>query len=119
MLFHGHRIVGATLYCRIVADDDAFASGDPPDPGDQAGSMDGVFVHFIRRERRQFEERCSGVDQRHDALARQQFAPRQMPFACASRAAFSRGGAPAFQFGNELSHGRLIGTEFFRLAVDL
>jgi hypothetical protein len=42
-----------------------------------------------------------------------------MPFACASRAAFSRGGAPAFQFGNELSHRRLIGTEFFRLAVDL
>ena len=40
----------------IVADDDAFAAGDAADAGDDAGAMDGVVVHAVGGERRQFEE---------------------------------------------------------------
>ena len=40
MLLHRHRIIGAALDRRIVADDHAFAALDAPDAGDDAGAVD-------------------------------------------------------------------------------
>jgi hypothetical protein len=119
MLFHRHRIIGAAFDGRVIADDDAFTPGDPADAGDQAGAMNGVLVHLVRRQRRQFQERRPGIDQRHHALPRQEFAAGEMPLTCARRTTFGGLGAPAFKFRDQLPHGRLIGAEFLRLAVDL
>ena len=64
MLLHRHRIIGAALDGGIVADDDAFAAGDAADAGDDAGAVDGVLVHAVGGERREFEERRAGIEQR-------------------------------------------------------
>ncbi len=62
MLLHRHRIIGAALDGGIVADDHAFAAGDAADAGDDAGAVDGVVVHAVGGERRQFEERRARID---------------------------------------------------------
>ena len=81
MLLHRHRVVGAALDGGVVADDHAFAAGHAADAGDDAGAMDGIVVHAVGGERRQFEKRRAGIDQRHHALARQQLAAREMTLA--------------------------------------
>ena len=72
---------------RVVAHDHAFAALDAADAGDQAGAVDGVVVHAVGGERRQFEKRRAGIEQPHDAVARQQLAARHMALAGALRAA--------------------------------
>ena len=76
MLLHRHRIIGAAFDGGIIADDYTFASGDPADAGNDPGRMDGLPIHAVGGERRQFEERRTRVDERHHPLARQQFATR-------------------------------------------
>ena len=44
---------------------------DAADAGDDAGAVDGIVVHAVGGERRQFEKRRAGIEQRHHALARQ------------------------------------------------
>ena len=76
VLLHRHRVVGAALDRRVVADDHAFAAGHAADAGDDAGRRDVVVVHAERGELRELEERAARVEQRADALARQQLAAR-------------------------------------------
>ena len=76
VLLHRHRIVSAALDRRIVADDHALAPGDAADAGDDAGAVNGLVVHIIGGKRRQFQERRARIDERHDPIARQQFAAR-------------------------------------------
>ena len=119
MLLHRHRIVGAALDGGVVADDHAFAALDAADAGDQAGAVDGVVVHAVGGERRQFEERRAGIDQPHHALARQQLAARQM--ALARRAAGPPSAASArrrLQFVGKRAHARGIGGELRGTGVD-
>jgi hypothetical protein len=54
MLLHRQRIIGATLNGRVVAYHHAFAALDAADASDQAGAVDGVVVHLVGGERRQF-----------------------------------------------------------------
>ena len=83
VLLDRHRIVGAALDRRVVADDHAVAPGDLADPGDDAGTVDGVVIHAVRGERRELEERRIRIEKAHDALARQELAAAR----CRSRAA--------------------------------
>ena len=76
VLLHRHRVIGAALDGAVVAHDHAFAALDAADAGDQSGAVDRVVVHAVGGERRQFEERRAGIEQLHDALARQQLAAR-------------------------------------------
>ena len=95
VLLHRHRIVGAALDRGVVADDDAFASRDAADAGDDAGRGDVVVVHPVGRELRQLEERRARVEQRAHALARQELAApgvaraRASPPPCSIAATFA------------------------------
>ena len=57
MLFDGHREIGAALDGRVVGDDDAFLSHDPPDAGDDPGCWHLAVIHAVSGERREFEKR--------------------------------------------------------------
>ena len=50
MLLHRHRVIGAALDGRVVADDDAFAARDAADAGDDAGGRHVAVIH-VRRPR--------------------------------------------------------------------
>ncbi len=118
MLLHRHRIIGAAFDRRIVADDDAFAPADAADAGDDPGGVNGVVIHAVGGERRQFEKRRAGIDQRHDALARQKLAARKVTLPRPRRPAGSGLGAMAFKLGDERAHRRLVGAEFLGRGVD-
>ena len=90
VLLHGHRIVGAALDRRVVADDHAVAAHDPADTGDDAGAMDRVVIHAVRRQRRQLEEGAAGIEKLVDALARQELAARLVALARLVRSAARR-----------------------------
>ena len=87
VLLHRHRVVGAALDGRIVADDHDLAAFDAADAGDDAGAVDRVVVHAVGGERAEFEERRAGIEQARHALARQQLAAGQMPLARLGRPA--------------------------------
>ena len=71
MLLHRHRKVSTALDGGIVAHHHAFAPLDAADAGDQRGAMDGVVIHAVGGERRQFEKRRAGIDQVHHPVAGQ------------------------------------------------
>jgi len=67
-------VVCAALYCGIVGDDHALASGDRADAGDDAGRRRFAVVHLPRGQRREFEERRVGVNQTINAVADEELA---------------------------------------------
>ena len=112
VLLHRHRVVGAALDGGIVADDHAFAPGDAADAGDDAGGVDGVVIHAVGGERRQFEKRRARIDQRHHPVARQELAARQVPLAEPRTGRLRRlwCGAVAVPRSNRASPSRWCGT---------
>lgn len=78
VLLHRHRIIGATLHRRIVADDEHLLPGHPPDPGDQPGAGGGVVVHAMRGGRPDLQKRGAGIQQIRDSLPRGHLAARHM-----------------------------------------
>jgi len=78
VLFDGNRVVRAAFDRRIVGHDHAFAARDPADASDDAGPGAFVVVHPVGRERRDFEQRATGVKQSVDAIPGQQLAPVDM-----------------------------------------
>ena len=79
--------------------------------------MDGVVVHAVGGERRQFEKRRARIDERHHPLARQKFSARQVTFTGLGRAAYGRLGALRLKLRDQRAHGGLIGAEFLRSNV--
>ena len=59
-------------------DDDALATRDAADAGDDPGRRHVAAVHAVGRELRQLEERRAHIEEHADALARQQLAARDM-----------------------------------------
>ncbi len=120
MLLHGHRIIGAALDRRIVGDDHRLASLDGADSRDHAGAVHVALVHAERRERRDFEERRTGIDEARHALARQQLAAPDMALAGARRAALRRQRAPLGKLGEQrppgVGVGVLLGRRVRRIA---
>ena len=103
MLLHRHRIIGAALDRRVVADDHAFAALDAADAGDDAGAVNRVVIHAVGGERRQFEKRRARIDQPQHPLARQQLAARDV--ALARRLASRRARPPrARAFSSSISN---------------
>ena len=74
MLLDGERVIRAALDRRVVADDDALAARHATDAGDDAGGGDRPVVHSVCRQLRELEEGRAGIEERADALARQQLA---------------------------------------------
>ena len=85
MLLHGERVVGPALHGRVVGDDHAGAAGDLADAGDQPRARQLIVVDVLRRERRELEERRSGIEQRVD--------PARAPAACPASRCLSRAAA--------------------------
>ena len=112
MLLHRHRIIGAALDGRIVADDHAFAARDPADAGDDARAGDVTVIKLMGSERRQLQEGRAGVDQLADALARQELAARDMTFTCGLRTAKRSDLEMRVKLGVERLEGRAIAREF-------
>ncbi len=72
VLLHRHRVVGAALDRRVVGNDDALATRHTTDTGDDAGARALVVVQAVGRQWGQLEERAALVEQRVDAISRQQ-----------------------------------------------
>ena len=85
MLLDRHRIVGAALHRRVVADDHHLPARHAADAGDDARARHFAVVHVAGGELADLEERRARIEQPLDPLARQQFAARR----CAARAIFS------------------------------
>ena len=102
VLLHGHRIIGAAFDRRIVADDHDQPPRDPPDAGDDAGAADLLAIHAVRGKRREFEERCAGIEKLRHTLAGQELSARHMPFARPRRPAERRLLAPLAILADEV-----------------
>jgi hypothetical protein len=70
-----------------------------------------VFVHAECRERRQFEERCAGVEQALDALANRKLSLLAVALEVLRAGAFLRPHDAAPQFGDEFLHSIAIGAK--------
>ena len=81
MLLDGHRVVGAALHRRIVADDHALPARNAANAGDQPRAGDFAVVQVVRRKLADFEKGRAGIEQPLHPLARQQLAARRMPLA--------------------------------------
>ena len=118
MLLDRQRVIAATLHGAVIGDDHAFLAGDGADAGDDAGPHHILGIHVPGGQLGEFEEGRAHIQQPADALARQQFAARQMTFAHGGTAAqLDLGDHPP-----EVVHqgpGRLgIGLELVRTGVD-
>ena len=114
MLLHGHRVIGAALDGRIVADDHHLAAFDAADAGDDAGAVDRPVIHVVRGERAEFEERRARIEQAGHAFARQQLSAPEMPFARLFRTALRNGSALRPQFARKLGPGVAISPRGLR-----
>ena len=104
MLLHRHRVVGAALDGGVIGDDDAFPPRNAPDAGDDARRMHVAAIQAVGGQRRQFEERGSGIDQQVDAVARQHLAARGVPLARGLAAAAGDLLQLVAQFADEGAH---------------
>ncbi len=78
MLFHRHRIVGAAFDRCVIDDQHAVAPRYAPDSGDNPGRRHVTAIEPVRRQSRKLEKVRAGIDQRLNALARQQFSALDM-----------------------------------------
>ena len=79
MLFDRHRVVGAALHRRVVADDHAVHPTDAADAGNHSGAgriAHTIFVqvHAVRRQWCDFQKRRAWVKQHLHPFARRQLA---------------------------------------------
>ena len=103
---------------RVVAHHHAFAALDAADAGDQPGAVNGVVIHAVGGERRQFEKRRAGIDQVHHAVARQQLAAADMTLARLFRTAQGRLARAAPAIRDQRAHLFGVGAKFSRALVD-
>ena len=123
VLLHRHRVVGAALDGRVVADDHRLAARDAPDAGDDPGGVDRRPRTCRGRERAELEEGRAGIDQPRDAVARQELAAREVPLARPLRPALRDGGAALGELALERGPGlavraRRLGSEIDRCLDD-
>ena len=79
----------------VAGNEHATAPADLSDTRDDRGARRHTVIHPLARQVAEFEKRRTGIDQRRDALARQQLAPRLVQGTSLDRAALI-GVGPAF-----------------------
>ena len=119
MLLHRHRVIGAALNRRIIADDHDFPARDPAHAGDHASAVNLVIaIHATCRQSTDLQEGRTGVEQSFDTITGQQLAAADMFLACALRAP-DRGLGGAFaQFSNQRLHHLAIGLEAIGIYIE-
>jgi len=118
MLFYRDRKIRAALDRRIVRDDQRLDAGDAPDAGDDSRRRRLVLIHAMRGERRKFEERRTRIEQRADALARQELAAFGVLRARLLAAAFGRARELGLQIIDERAQLRGVRLELGRARID-
>ena len=102
MLLAGDAVIGAALHRGVVGDDHAGAARHHADAGDDAAAGRHAFIHAFAGELAKFEKRRAGIDQRCDALARQQLLALLVQPPRPLRTADGCGGAARPQIGDPL-----------------
>ena len=100
MLLAGDAVIGAALHRGIIGDDHAGAARHHADAGDDAAAGRHPLIHAFAGELAQFEKGRAGVQQRRDALARQQLLALLVQSSCPLGAADHGGGAARMQIGD-------------------
>ena len=118
VLLDRHRVVGAALDGRVVADDHALASRDPTDAADDARRRDAIVVHVPRRELRELQEWRAGIEQHADTLARQELAAPGVALARDVASALLDGGDLGAKVVDERAHRIAIFREGVATPVD-
>jgi hypothetical protein len=81
MLLYGHRKIGAAFDRGVIGDDHALASRNTADAGDQTCRGSLAAIETMRGELADLQKGRNRINQRADAIARQQFSPRKMSLA--------------------------------------
>ena len=76
MLFHRHRVVGAALDGRVIADDHHFTAGDATDAGNHPGAMNIALIHAIGSQRANLQQGRARIKQAFDTFPGQELAAR-------------------------------------------
>ena len=118
MLFHRHRVVGAALDGRIIADNHHLATGDTADPGNHAGPVDIALIHAIRGQGADLEKGRTRVEQAFDAVSGQELAARQVFFAGPLGSADRRSRRADLQVSHKAVHRRRILLEAGGLGIE-
>jgi hypothetical protein len=118
MLLHGQGIVGAALDRGVVGNDDAFPSGNPTHPGDDARRVHVAAIKTVGGERRCLEEGRAGIDQQIDALARQHLAARGVTGARGLAAAARDLIELVAEIGDQRTHGLRVAREILGFGID-
>jgi len=105
VLLDGDGVVGAALDGGVVGHDHAPLAGDDADAGDDAGGRHLVAVHAVGGQRRQLQERRSGVEQGGDPVAGQELASCDVPCPRGLRAAAAGPVEPGAQVGDQFVEG--------------
>ena len=121
MLLHAHRGDRAAFDRAVVGGHDAANAGHVADTSDAAAALDAgiaiVVVHAEAGKGRELEPRRAGIEQKRDALARQQLLARAETVAPGIRGVahllFERA-----KFTDQRQHLLAIGAEIFRLWID-
>jgi hypothetical protein len=88
VLLHGDWVVCAALDGCVVCHDDAPSSFDHPDSGDDARAGDFAAIKAVSGERRKLEKSRTRIEERVNAVPRQEFAALHVPHAGGLRATF-------------------------------
>ena len=111
VLLYGHREVRPTLDRRVVGDNQHLAAVHASYSRHHPRPRSLVVVHAVRRQRRELDERRSGVEQTLQSVANQEFASLHVPLAMRGRSPFRRAFEPLAELRNELEHLRPVGLE--------
>ena len=114
VLLHGERIVGPAFHGRIVGDHHAGSAAHPADAGDEPRTRQFVVVDLLGRERRELEERRTGIEQGIHPLAHQKLARCAVLVARRRASALRIALQQAAQVRHQRLHGGAVGGEFGR-----
>ncbi len=117
VLLHRHREVSAAFHRRVVRDDNDLGAVHAADAGDHARGGRAAVVHAVRRERRKLEERRAGIEQRADAIARQELAALGMLTTRILAAAFRRDSQALLELVGERAHVRGVRVKGFGIRI--
>jgi hypothetical protein len=115
---YGDRVVRATLYGRVVTDNQHFTSRDASDPGDETGRRGLVVVHLEGGQRRQFQKWGACVEQQLDAFANGELPLFAMPLQIALAPTLPGLVHTPAQLGHEVAHSGVVLLKFGAVRAD-
>jgi hypothetical protein len=119
VFLHRHREIGAAFHGGVVGHHHHFLAVHLAHTGHHAAAGRAAVVHAKTGQRRKFEEGAVSVEQRHDALARQQFAAGLVFGAGSVATTLFKLAELMLQVGHQAAHVRAVLGEFRRAEIQL